>query len=427
MGKLTDHAEKVWTGAAEPRVFGQKPDSEEIAPGVVFISAFANATLLKTAHGPVLIDAGGRTGMANVVFDVARRHEAGPIGTIVYTHGHLDHTTGAALFLAEAETKGWPRPRIVGHRDVAARFDRYRATAGYNSHANSRQFGLSIAWPTDHAYPDLVYDDRLELDFGDVRLELHHARGETDDHTWLWSAERRVLWTGDLFIWAAPNAGNPQKAQRYAADWARALREMAELNAEILIPGHGPLVLGRDRIARALADTAEWLEVLVAETLERMNAGETLEAVIREVRPPERLAGRRYLRPTYDEPEFLVRNIWRLEGGWYDGIPSHLKPASLAEIGAEIATLGGGIGRMVERARALLAKGELALAAHLIDWAAAAAPSDSDVHRARADIYNARARQSGAVITRGIFITAANESAARATSPAAPQKKPGGA
>ena len=31
-------------------------------------------------------------------------------------------------------------------------------------------------------------------------------------------------------------------------------------------------------------------------------------------------------KPLYDEPEFVVRNIWRLYGGWYDGNPANLHP-----------------------------------------------------------------------------------------------------
>jgi hypothetical protein len=29
----------------------------------------------------------------------------------------------------------------------------------------------------------------------------------------------------------------------------------------------------------------------------------------------------------YDEPEFIVRNVWRLHGGWWDGNPATVKPA----------------------------------------------------------------------------------------------------
>ena len=61
---------------------------------------------------------------------------------------------------------------------------------------------------------------------------------------------RKVLCTGDFVIWASPNAGNPQKVQRYPREWAAALREMASLGAEVLLPGHGLPIVGADRISR---------------------------------------------------------------------------------------------------------------------------------------------------------------------------------
>jgi glyoxylase-like metal-dependent hydrolase (beta-lactamase superfamily II) len=97
---------------------------------------------------------------------------------------------------------------------------------------------------------------------------LRHEKGETDDHTVTWLADRQVLCCGDLFIWASPNAGNPQKVQRYPREWAGALRRMAGLGAEYLLPGHGLPVIGADRVRQALGDTAALLEALVDQTLE---------------------------------------------------------------------------------------------------------------------------------------------------------------
>ncbi|HEY7436020.1 MAG TPA: alkyl sulfatase dimerization domain-containing protein, partial [Methylomirabilota bacterium] len=343
-----------------------------------------------------------------------------PLHAAIYTHGHADHAFGLPPFLAEAAAKGWPGPRIVGHRSVAARFDRYRATLGYNGLINARQFSIAASWPTEYDYPDTVYDQSLRLDTDGVALELRHARGETDDATWVWWPERRILWTGDLFIWVAPNAGNPQKVQRYAAEWAAALREMAARGAELLIPGHGMPIVGAGRVRRALTDTAEWLEALVGQTLALMNAGATLEEVLRSVSPPAHLAERPYLQPVYDEPDFVVRNLWRLYGGWYDGVPSHLKPAPEAELGREIRALAGGIDGLVARARALAAEGRLALAGHLIDWAVAAEPEHRAAHAARAQIYERRAAEARALMTRGIFSATARESADKARDPLSP-------
>jgi len=202
--------------------------------------------------------------------------------------------------------------------------------------------------------------------------------------------------------------------QRYAAEWAVALRAMAARGADLLVPGHGVPVIGAARVRQALDDTAEWLETLERETVARMNAGQSLEQILAEVRPPAHLADRPYLQPVYDEPEFVVRNVWRLYGGWWDGVAAHLKPAPEATLGREVAALAGGVGKLVARAKALAAGGDLALASHLADWAVAAAPDDRAAHAVRAEIYDARAKASAALMTRGIFAAAARESAEKA-------------
>ncbi len=142
----------------------------------------------------------------------------------------------------------------------------------------------------------------------------------------MWNPGRKVLCTGDLFIWASPNCGNPQKVQRYPREWAIGLRKMADLGAEVLLPGHGFPILGADRIRAALSDAAELLESLVEQTLALMNEGARLDDIVHTVKAPDHLLEKPYLRPVYDEPEFVVRNLWRLYGGWYDGNPARLKP-----------------------------------------------------------------------------------------------------
>jgi alkyl sulfatase BDS1-like metallo-beta-lactamase superfamily hydrolase len=105
-----------------------------------------------------------------------------------------------------------------------------------------------------------------------------------------------------------------------------------------------------------------------------MNQGASLDTVIHSVKPPAHLEGRPYLQPVYDEPEYVVRNVWRFYGGWYDGTPSHLKPAPESQQGAEVARLAGGVEALLVRAQALAQEGDLRLACHLVDWALAAAP-----------------------------------------------------
>ena len=235
-----------------------------------------------------------------------------------------------------------------------------------------------------------------------------------------WLADRKVLCCGDLFIWASPNAGNPQKVQRYPREWAGALRRMAGLGAEYLLPGHGLPVIGADRVRQALGDTAALLEALVDQTLEVMNRGGRLDDAIHSVRPPADLEARPYLRPVYDEPEFIVRNIWRLYGGWWDGNPATLKPAPERVLAAELAGLAGGPAVLADRALALAtadgADGQdddtgQRLAGHLAELAWLAAPDDDAIAEVRRRVFAARADAATSTMARGIFRWTAEETA----------------
>jgi alkyl sulfatase BDS1-like metallo-beta-lactamase superfamily hydrolase len=369
---------------------------------------------VKTGDGLVLVDTGSFNPASHKLsFDALRRWNGDRVHTAVYTHGHVDHAYGLPPFLEEAKVRGWRAPRIVGHVNVLPRMRRYVETAGYNSIINARQFNVPTRWPVAYQAPTDTYADRLELEVGGVRLELHHARGETDDHTWVWLPQTRTLCTGDLFIWAAPNAGNPQKVQRYAVEWAAALRAMAGLAPDLLLPGHGLPIAGAGRVREALLDTAAYLESLVRQTLDRLNAGETIYEILDAVRPPAELEAKPYLRPVYDEPEFIVRNLWRCYGGWYSGVPSELKPAPRRELAHEVVSLSGGLEHVLERAKSLLDSGNPRLAAHFVDWAVDAEPASREANAIRAAVYARLLESSTSTMSKGIYGAAARESAER--------------
>jgi alkyl sulfatase BDS1-like metallo-beta-lactamase superfamily hydrolase len=126
------------------------------------------------------------------------------------------------------------------------------------------------------------------------------------------------------------------------------------------------------------------------------------------------LLERPYLKPLYDEPEFVVRNIWRMYGGWYDGNPSQLKPAKDGELARELADLGGGVLKLAERAQKLAESHELRLACHLIELASLAEPENKAVHSIRAEIYQLRRQGESSLMAKGIFGYASAESLAAA-------------
>jgi alkyl sulfatase BDS1-like metallo-beta-lactamase superfamily hydrolase len=419
VSELLKRTDRLWSGAAstaEPdfHPFGGPRLLEELAPGVAFFKAFVNVTAVKTGEGLVLVDTGSYHPKAHrLSFDAVRAWNGERVDAAIYTHGHVDHAYGLPPFLEEAKLRGWQAPRIVGHVNVLPRMRRYVETAGYNSIINSRQFNVPTSWPVRFQAPTETFADRLALEIGGTRFELHHAKGETDDHTWVWLPQTKTLCTGDLFIWAAPNAGNPQKVQRYAVEWAAALRAMAALGPELLLPGHGLPIAGAARVQDALIDTAAYLESLVQQTLGRLNDGQTIYEILEAVRPPDALAAKPYLQPVYDEPEFIVRNLWRCYGGWHSGVPSELKPSPRRAVAQEVLALAGGLEKLLERAQALHRAGDSRLAAHLVDWAVEAEPGRQEAHALRAAVYQALMETATSTMSKGIYGGAARESAER--------------
>lgn len=400
-GKTPEDAKFFWTGGPV-----------EVAPRTWFASIFSGSTTFETDDGLVVVDAGmARLGPG--IAALIRQKTQAPVHTAVYTHGHVDHAYGLRAFLLD----GQPRPRVVGHANMPARFLRYELTQGHNQALNARQFGGAVQAAKDHGGydtfrapaipPDTIYEDHLTLTVGGVRFELHHGKGETDDHTWVYCPERGVLCPGDLFIWGVPNAGNPQKVQRYPWAWAEALRKMAGCRAESLCPGHGgPVVRDAARIERMLLETADYLDAIVSATLRAMEDGSPPHVdVVHAVPIPKSESP--WLQPVYDEAEFIVHNVIRYYGGWFSGRPSELKPSPRQTLAREIASLSGGAVALAQRAKKVAVDGDLRLACHLADYALEADPGDATVQGIVAELYEGRAATESSLMAVNLFRSAA--------------------
>ena len=388
--------------------------SHELRDGVVMIESFAHVHVLETDQASIVFDSSVPDLGAAVAERIATR-AAPPVSHVVLTHGHRDHAGGADA-LVSGVNGDQRRPQLVGHEAVDRRMARYRLTDGYNQHVNNRQFGKAPNWDLTGgwAFPfpevDITFRDRMTLEIDELEVELRHVRAETDDHLWAWVPDRRIAITGDLMLWHFPNAGNPAKSQRYPLEWAAALREIAAAGPELLLPGHGFPIEGPERIRLVLEDTAAVLEELTMLTIDLMNAGANLDEVIQQARLEQDRIRTPYLAPTYDEPEFVVRNVWRLYGGWYDGIPSHLKPAPRPAVAAELADLAGGAIELARRADSLADQGETAVACHLVDLAMAASPDEPVIHAIRAEVYWRRRAEQQSLMAAAIYESAARES-----------------
>jgi len=403
-----------WAGSRSMR-------DEEIFPDIVKIAptwpVSGPSGVVITGEGIVVVDTGvGFREGEDRVRRIRERTKA-PFHTIIYSHGHVDHVGGAPAFLKDAEDRGHPRPRIVGHELVAQRLDKYRMLKGRRAYIASLQFPrpgdqprARQDWATvrepSYVYPDATFRDRMDFKVGGLSFEVYYGPGETDDSIWVWIPERKVAFIGDLLIGGCPNTGNPLKEQRYTLEWAQNLERIAEKKPDFVV-GSGPVISG-DRVQEMLLDTARFMRYIHDEVVRLLNEGCWIEEILDRVRIPEELASKPYLAGRYGHPAFVIHDVYRRYTGWYDGNPSELFPSRSADIGAEVLALAGSR-QVLDRARHLQQEGNAQLALHLADFVLKAGGEEErgEAVRLKADLLDARAEEIDNFIAGNIMRTSA--------------------
>ena len=193
------------------------------------------------------------------------------------------------------------------------------------------------------------------------------APSETDDALAVWLPDDGLLLGGAATPgFTIPNIGTPLRTQRFTIRWAETLDRLGALGATRLLTEFGPLIEGDD-IDEQLARTAEALRWIRDEVVERMNAGMSEGEILADITYPDELFDRPWMRPTYGAPDYIVRDVYREENGWWDRNPTTLHPAPPAEAAAAVLSAIADPQAVLDRARALADDGQTQLALHVVD------------------------------------------------------------
>ncbi|MEO9968570.1 MAG: alkyl sulfatase dimerization domain-containing protein [Hyphomonadaceae bacterium] len=362
-----------------------KTERVEVAPGTWLVRfPIVNAAFFETSEGVVVVD----TGMAAagpVLIEHIREVTDAPIAAIIITHGHVDHLTGLWAFEAAGELPA----RIIGHENIPARIERYGELRGSIAKYMSQPFDEVPSGLDALILPNETFSDRMELEIGGETFVLQHRLGETDDQLFVWVPSRKAVVTADYYQAFVPNLGNGKRVQRFGADWIDALREMADLEPEMMLPMHGPEVVGLAEIMSQLTETADALEHIQTETRNGLNAGLRKDEVIDNITWPERFAQNPYLENYYVSPQDIAKMYIKQWTGWWDDQPAHWTPATLEAQSRHIVKLAGGMESFLESGRQVM-ESDIVLASHMADWAFYAEPDNREAQDFAVDVYRIR-------------------------------------
>ncbi|WP_428263953.1 MBL fold metallo-hydrolase [Haliangium sp.] len=160
----------------------------------------------------VVFDPLNRDAAAELRDEIARRAPRAAIRTVIYSHGHRDHASGASVF--------GPSPTILAHT-VA------------DQELRARSFD-DVLLPTEV----FEEDDHVIL-LGDEPVHLIRIDGaHTDGLVVSYFPRRRLLYAVDL-VW--PNQLPPPAAPLSYSGVERALDRLMRIDFDTFVPGHGAI------------------------------------------------------------------------------------------------------------------------------------------------------------------------------------------
>jgi glyoxylase-like metal-dependent hydrolase (beta-lactamase superfamily II) len=232
-----------------------------LAPGVFWVEQSVlegkNGVVVGT-RGALAIDSGNSDADGQTVAGLIRVQDREP-NRLALTHGHGDHVIGSSAFRG-AEVYAHARTAAVTRRhlpNLARLHDRPRLAA-------------ELTWPT------VTFTDELQIDLGGKTVRLFSTPGHSEDGVCAYVVEERILFSGDTAVTAiTPVAADGNSRQLEAS-----LRRLANLGAEVLVPGHGPVLHGQAHVRGWLVWAAEYLTGVRSRAHERLARGDQPDAVI---------------------------------------------------------------------------------------------------------------------------------------------------
>jgi cyclase len=293
-------------------VFSRERHVTRLAEGVYTIRhsdpfpgwVHGNTTVIIGTNEVLVVDSCQLSACAREDIAQIRQWTHKPVRYLINTHWHLDHTGGnkdytdafpSLTIVAHAETRkmmdatrvSLPRLTLKDAMTTQARLQKSVGTGHSpdgtpiteSDKAETVQrlalIGAIIDEAKSFAYrgPTLVFDCELDVDLGNREVQIRHlGRGNTAGDALVYLPKERILIAGDLLDHPVPYAFGG-----YPSEWIQTLTRMAQLDAQMIVPGHGQVLQDKTFLYQVI-DLMKFVVMQVNDELDR-NFEATLDDV----------------------------------------------------------------------------------------------------------------------------------------------------
>ena len=355
-------------------------EAREISEGIWQATGVGNAHLITTSGKDVLFDTGLATQVPKQMDALNAAVTDLELSHIVVSHSHADHQGGVKFWHKEGVD-------IVAHAEFEEEQRYLTELQDYFWGRNKTLFPFMPESPPRIgliAYggigPSITVPNGQPHKFsqGGMDFEIHALPGaEGADNIVLWLPQKKILFAGDFFGPLFPQFPNIFTMRgekiRKPVEYVQSLETIIALGPEMIVPSHKEPITDKTVIQSGLVKMRDATKYVHDKTVEGMNAGKTVEQLMREVKLPVDLA----LTQEHGKVSWAVKSIWEYYATWFHfDKTTELYDVPISSVYHDI-TAGGGELRLQEKAGNYVTSGEPLKALHLIDIVLGAEPNNA--------------------------------------------------
>ncbi|HUI85592.1 MAG TPA: MBL fold metallo-hydrolase [Nitrososphaerales archaeon] len=204
-----------------------------------------NLGMINTGDGLVLVDT--PMGPADAVRWRKQVDKKGEVRFLINTEEHPDHCRGDYFF----------HGILVAHEKTKEKLSKLTAAEVRRAVKSSDPASLHLVENYRVRLPDIAFNGSLEIHQGDLTLQLFETPGHVPGGISVYVPEERIVFTGDVVFhrWKSwLHESDPQL-------WLESIEKIRKLDADVVVPGHGPLCT-REYLDEQADIVRSWVDVV---------------------------------------------------------------------------------------------------------------------------------------------------------------------